>query len=76
MQYEWRDVDLGKGTIYLRETKTAFERYAPLSKQSIDFHKVLGMTSDNYLFVSQATKKPIQQKYLTEDSWRLREVEK
>ena len=69
----WDDVDLEKGTIHLRETKTGVERYVQLSDQAIDFLKVLRLTSDKYLFPSQATKKPIQQKYLTENSWRLRE---
>ena len=69
----WKDVDLEKGTIHLRETKTGTERYVQLSDQAIDFLKVLRLTSDKYLFPSQATKKPIQQKYLTENSWRLRE---
>lgn len=69
----WKDVDLKKGTIHLRETKTGVERYVQLSDQAIDFLKVLRLTSDKYLFPSQATKKPIQQKYLTENSWRLRE---
>ncbi|ETX62034.1 hypothetical protein P835_03432 [Citrobacter portucalensis] len=69
----WKDVDLEKGTIHLRETKTGIERYIQLSDQAIDFLKVLRLTSDKYLFPSQATKKPIQQKYLTENSWRLRE---
>ncbi|EBN5762131.1 site-specific integrase [Salmonella enterica] len=69
----WKDVDLEKGTIHLRETKTGVERYVQLSDQAIDFLNVLRLTSDKYLFPSQATKKPIQQKYLTENSWRLRE---
>ena len=69
----WDDVDLEKGTIHLRETKTGVERYVQLSDQAINFLKVLRLTSDKYLFPSQATKKPIQQKYLTENSWRLRE---
>lgn len=69
----WDDVDLEKGTIHLRETKTGVERYVQLSTQAIDFLKVLRLNSDKYLFPSQATKKPIQQKYLTENSWRLRE---
>jgi len=69
----WEDVDLDKGTIHLRETKTGVERYVQLSTQAIDFLKVLRLNSDKYLFPSQATKKPIQQKYLTENSWRLRE---
>ncbi|HEI6715347.1 TPA: tyrosine-type recombinase/integrase [Yersinia enterocolitica] len=69
----WDDVDLEKGTIHLRETKSGVERYVQLSDQAIDFLKILRLTSDKYLFPSQATKKPIQQKYLTENSWRLRE---
>lgn len=69
----WKDVDLEKGTIHLRETKTGIERYVQLSTQVIDFLKVLRLNSETYLFPSQATKKPIQQKYLTENSWRLRE---
>lgn len=68
----WKDVDLEKGTIHLRETKTGIERYVQLSDQVIDFLKVLRHTSDKYLFSSQATNKPIQQKYLTEKAWRLR----
>ena len=68
----WEDVDLDKGTIHLRETKTGVERYVQLSTQAIDFLKILRLNSDKYLFPSQATKKPIQQKYLTENSWRLR----
>ncbi|MBN3122222.1 tyrosine-type recombinase/integrase [Pectobacterium brasiliense] len=69
----WDDVDLEKGTIHLRETKTRVERYVQLSTQAIDFLKILRLSSDKYLFPSQATKLPIQQKYLTENSWRLRE---
>jgi integrase len=69
----WEDVDLNKGTIHLRETKAGVERYVQLSDQAIDFLKILRLNSDKYLFPSQATKKPIQQKYLTENSWRLRE---
>jgi len=64
----WDDVDLEKGTIYLRETKTGVERYVQLSTQAINLLKVLRLNSDKYLFPSQATQKPIQQKYLTENS--------
>ncbi|SUP80992.1 putative phage integrase [Yersinia pseudotuberculosis] len=66
----WEDVDLDKGTIHLRKTKTVIERYVQLSTQAIEFIKVLRLTSDKYLFPSQATKLPIQQKYLTENAWR------
>lgn len=54
-----------KNTIHLRETKTGVQRYVQLSDQATDFLKVLRLTSDKYLFSSQVTKKPIQQKYLT-----------
>ncbi len=70
----WDDVDLVRGTIHLRETKTGVERDVQLSTQAIDFLKILRLNSDKYLFPSQATKLPIQQKYLTENSWRLREA--
>lgn len=69
----WSDVDLEKGTIYLRETKTGVERYVQLSTQAIDFLSILRLNSDKYLFPSTRTRLPIQQKYLTESAWRLRE---
>ena len=62
----WKDVDLEKGAIHLRETKTGVERYVQLSTQAIDFLKVLRLNSDTYLFPSTPTRRPIQQKYLTE----------
>lgn len=68
----WKDVDLKKGTIHLRETKTGVERYVQLSIQAIDFLKVLRLNSDTYLFPSSRTRLPIQQKYLTENAWRMR----
>jgi len=37
----WKDVDIEKGTIHLRETKTGVEPYVQLSDQAIDFLKVL-----------------------------------
>ncbi|EDX3113857.1 tyrosine-type recombinase/integrase [Salmonella enterica subsp. enterica serovar Mississippi] len=69
----WKDVDLDKGTIHLRETKTGVERYVQLCTQAIDFLKVLRLNSDTYLFPSSRTKLPIQQKYLTENAWHLRQ---
>ena len=44
-----------------------------LSTQAINFLKVLRLNSDTYLFPSSRTKLPIQQKYLTENAWRMRE---
>lgn len=69
----WKDVDLAKGTIHLKETKTGIERYVQLSIQAVNFLKVLRLNSDTYLFPSSRTKLPIQQKYLTENAWRMRE---
>ncbi|EHD22826.1 MULTISPECIES: tyrosine-type recombinase/integrase [Brenneria] len=69
----WEDVDLDKGTIHLRETKTGVERDVQLPSQAIAFLKMLRLTSDKYLFPSQLTRLPIQQKYLTEQTWRLRQ---
>ncbi|EEC0296039.1 tyrosine-type recombinase/integrase [Salmonella enterica subsp. enterica] len=69
----WKDVDLEKGTIHLRETKKGVERYVQLSEQALGFLKVLHLNSDTYLFPSSRTKLPIQQKYLTENAWHLRQ---
>lgn len=68
----WDDVDLEKGTIHLKETKTGIERYVQLPEQAVIYLKSMRMNSDKYLFPSQVTKLPIQQKYLTECAWRLR----
>nr|WP_311746654.1 tyrosine-type recombinase/integrase [Proteus penneri] len=68
----WDDVDLEKGTIHLKETKTGIKRYVQLPHQAITYWKSMRMNSDKYLFPSQVTKFPIQQKYLTECAWRLR----
>ncbi|HKS33546.1 MAG TPA: tyrosine-type recombinase/integrase [Enterobacteriaceae bacterium] len=70
----WKDVDLEKGTIHLRDTKTGIERYVQLSTQAIDFLKVLQLNNDTYLFPSSRTKLPIQQKYLTSNAWRMRQA--
>lgn len=68
----WDDVDLEKGTVHLRETKTGIERHVQLPDQAVTYLKSMRMNSDKYLFPSQVTKLPIQQKYLTECAWRLR----
>jgi len=70
----WKDVDLEKGTIHLRDTKTNVERYVQLSKQATEFLKILRLNTDKYLFPSSRTKQPILQKYLTENAWRMREA--
>ncbi|WP_321206107.1 MULTISPECIES: tyrosine-type recombinase/integrase [Limnobaculum] len=70
----WEDVDLEKGTIHLKETKNGMERYVQLPSQTIAFLTALRLSSGKYLFESQASKLPIQQKYLTENAWRLRQT--
>lgn len=73
-QIDWTGASLLRKALSICEKlKQEVERYVQLSDQATDFLKVLRLTSDKYLFSSQATKKPIQQKYLTENSWRLRE---
>ncbi len=68
----WDDVNFEKGTIHLKETKTGIERYVQLPDQAVTYLKSMRMNSDKYLFPSQVTKLPIQQKYLTECAWRIR----
>lgn len=68
----WDDVVLEKSTIHLKETKTGIERHVQLPEQAVTYLKSMRMNSDKYLFPSQVTKLPIQQKYLTECAWRLR----
>lgn len=43
-----------------------------LSTQAVEFLKMLKLTSGEYLFPSLKGKKPLQQKQLTEQAWRLR----
>lgn len=77
-QLSWDDVDLEKGTIHLaeRDTKTSISWYVQLSTQAIDFLKMLQLCTGKYLFPSSRTKLPIQQKYLTESAWHLRQAGK
>ncbi|ALX97329.1 integrase [Serratia fonticola] len=72
----WENVDLQKGTIHLKETKTGSERHVQLSKQAIDFLKSLRDSSTHYLFTSRRTNKPITQYFLNKDSHRLRELDR
>ena len=69
---EWKDIDLDKRTWHLRDTKTGVERHVQLSNQAVEFLKMLKLTTGDYLFPSIKGKKPLQQKQLTEQAWRLR----
>lgn len=69
---EWRDVDLECATWHLRATKTDAERYVQLPMQAVEFLKQLKLVTGDYLFPSQKTGFPIQQKSITEQAWQLR----
>jgi len=71
----WQDIDLEKKTFHIRESKTGTERYVQLPRQAVEFLTALRMTTGDYLFPSQKTKLPIQQKQLTEQAWRMRQAD-
>ncbi|MBW9259201.1 MAG: tyrosine-type recombinase/integrase [Candidatus Thiodiazotropha sp. (ex. Lucinisca nassula)] len=71
----WQDIDLEKQTFHIRESKTGTERYVQLPRQAVEFLTALRMTTGDYLFPSQKTKLPIQQKQLTEQAWRMRQAD-
>ncbi|MEW8074914.1 MAG: site-specific integrase [Candidatus Sedimenticola endophacoides] len=72
---DWQDIDLEKQTFHIRESKTGTERYVQLPRQAVEFLTALRMTTGDYLFPSQKTKLPIQQKQLTEQAWRMRQAD-
>ena len=69
---KWSDIDLEKGTFHIAESKTDASRNVQLPTQAITFLKSLQLSTGQYLFASQKTGLPIQQKQLTEQAWRLR----
>lgn len=69
---EWADIDLDRAVWHLRESKNGAERYVQLSVQAVRFLHNLKLTTDLYPFPSTRTKKPIQQKSLSETKWRLK----
>lgn len=72
----WKDIDLEKKTFHIRESKTEVERYVQLPRQAVEFLTALRLTTGDYLFPSQKTRLPIQQKQLTEQAWRMRQSNK
>ncbi len=72
----WRDIDLEKQTFHIRESKTEVERYVQLPRQAVEFLTTLRLTTGDYLFPSQKTRLPIQQKQLTEQAWRMRQSDR
>ncbi len=75
VEAEWRDVDLELGVWHLRENKTDSPRNVQLSTQVLRFLEQLRKTTGEYLFPSQKTGRPIQQKSLTEQAWHMRRDE-
>lgn len=73
VEAEWRDIDLERGIWALRENKTDMPRDVQLSSQAIAFLKQLKRLTGQYVFPSQKTGKPIQQKSLTEQAWHIRQ---
>ena len=69
----WNQIDLEKGTIHLKETKTDVDRYVQLSTQAVSFLKSLKLETDDCLFPSRTTQTPIQQNALTTSAWILRQ---
>ncbi|MBT3093530.1 MAG: tyrosine-type recombinase/integrase [Candidatus Thiodiazotropha sp. (ex Lucina pensylvanica)] len=69
----WKDIDLEKQTFHIRESKTEVERHVQLPRQAVEFLTTLRLTTGDYLFPSQKTRLPIQQKQLTEQAWRMRQ---
>lgn len=69
---EWRDIDLERGLWALRSNKTDMPRDVQLSSQAIAFLKMLKQMTGEFVFPSQKTGKPIQQKSLTEQAWHMR----
>ena len=72
VEAEWRDIDLERGIWALRENKTDMPRDVQLSTQAIALLTQLKRLTGEYVFPSQKTGKPIQQKSLSEQAWHLR----
>lgn len=73
---KWKDVDLKKSIWQLNDTKTGIDRTVQLSTQAITFLDQLKLVTGDCLFPSQKTGRPIQQKTLTEQAWRLRSTDR
>jgi integrase len=73
---EWEYINLDKGTLHLRGTKTEAERYVQLPTQAVNFLQQLRLETGKYLFPSIKTQLPIQQKSITEQAWLMRQDDK
>lgn len=68
----WRDFDLAKGIFHIRESKTGVERHVQIPRQAIIFLEDLKREQGEYPFAAGRTKRPMPQKQLSEQAWRLR----
>jgi integrase len=68
---KWSDLNFDKCTWHLAETKTGNERYVQLSNQAVQFLKGVDKGDSNYVFTQQLGK-PIEQKKISEQMWRMR----
>lgn len=73
---EWRDINLDEGTWHIRTPKNDADRHVQLPRQAVDFLKQLRLATDEYLFASERTGKPILQKSLSEIKWHLQNPHK
>jgi integrase len=71
----WQDVDLENSVWHLKETKTGVPRDVQLSPQAVEFLDQQKLYSDDYVFPNVHGAQ-IQQKTLTETTWRLRREER
>lgn len=69
---EWRDIDLERGLWNLKANKSDTPRDVQLCAQAVEFLTQLKRITGDYVFPSQKTGKPIQQKSLTEQAWHMR----
>ncbi len=72
----WKDINLERGVWELSDTKNGTSQTVQLSRQAIAFLTQLKLMTDEYPFPSIRTKKPIQQKSLSEMKWQLKNPDK
>lgn len=68
----WRDFDLDKGVFHIRESKTGVERHVQMPTQAVAFLEELKKGEGGYPFAAGRTKRPMLQKKISEQAWRLR----
>lgn len=75
VQAEWKEIDLDKAIYFVPADKSKMktDQYVQLPVQAVEFLRQLKlMTGPDYLFESTKTGLPIQQKYMTESKWAMK----